>query len=115
MRQLKGNDRNGVVVYQLLLKRPDGDIAGSLPIPVEITIEGNQVKAEINGSTAWTPDLNETYNKISEDTWRQQEMLQSLASELVTAAMGDAMQPYLASERTPITEDSPQTKLFGDF
>ncbi len=112
MREL---DRNGVVVYQLLMQRPDGEIAGNLPLPIEITIQGNEVRAEINGSTPWTPALHEVYNKISNDTDKQQELLESLASELVVIAMKDAMQPYLASERTPITEDSPQTKLFGDF
>ena len=119
MREIKSdNERNGVVVYQLLLQRPDGEIAGNLPLPIEITIQGNEVRAEINGSTPWTPALNQVYNKLSGDSWQQQEFLQSLASELVVAAMKDAMQPYLASERTPITEeeaDNPQTSLFGDF
>ena len=108
-------DRNGVVVYHLILKRPDGEVVGNLPIPIELTIDGDQVRAEINGSTAWTPNLNEVYSKISTDTDRQQALLESLCSEVVVTAMEDAMQPYLASERTPITEDDPQTHLFGDF
>ena len=52
MREIKSdNERNGVVVYQLILQRPDGEVAGNLPVPVEITIKGGTVRAEINGST----------------------------------------------------------------
>jgi hypothetical protein len=108
-------DRGGVVIYQMLLQRPDGGIVGNVPIPVQVNIVGDTVRAEINGSTEWTPALNEVYHKISKDTDKQQALLESLCSEVVVAAMKDAMQPYLASERTPITEDDPQTKLFGDF
>ena len=119
MREIKSdNERNGVVVYQLILQRPDGEVAGNLPVPVEITIKGGTVRAEINGSTPWTPPLHDVYRKIGDDTARQQKLLESLASEMVVAAMKDAMAPYLSSERTPITEeeaDNPQTSLFGDF
>ena len=97
MRTIAQPVRNGVVVYDLLLRRPDGSIAESLVIPIEITVDGQGVKAEINADTEWTASLN---GLLGEDKWGQQKNLEDLTKSFVVVAMKDAMQPYLPPQAT---------------
>jgi hypothetical protein len=97
MRTISKPERNGVVVYDLLLRRPDGSIAESLVIPVEITVNDRGVKAEINADSEWTASLN---GLLGDDKYGQQKNLEDLSKSLVVVAMKDAMQPYLPPNAT---------------
>lgn len=85
------SERRGTLVYELLLKAPDGSIAESLPIPVEISIDESGVSAHVNVDTDWTPSLNGSIPK-GED---QRKHLEALASSMVGIAISSAAAPYV--------------------
>jgi hypothetical protein len=87
------SERTGTLVYELLLRAPDGSIAESLPIPVEVSINRDGVAARINVDTEWTPSLQ---GSIPEGE-NQREHVEKLAGSLVGIAMQAAMAPYRAT------------------
>jgi len=84
------SERTGTLVYELLLRAPDGSIVESLPIPVEVSVDAELVAARINVDTEWTPSLQ---GSIPEGE-NQREHVEKLAVSLVGIAIEAAMAPY---------------------
>ena len=88
------SERTGVLVYELLLRAPDGSITESLPIPVEINVDGNGVSARINVDSEWTPSLNGSIPEGDD----QRQFITNLASSMVGIAMSAAAAPYAVAK-----------------